>query len=80
MLKLGTVRWRGKCTRHPGYNPVTDGVAGIRGNCPRCNLLLDIYAHHQQALRLMREFHPIQPKIKARSAKAVGQQSLFSEA
>jgi hypothetical protein len=43
-------------------------------------LLLDIYAHHQQALRLMREFHPVEPKIRARSAKAVGQQSLFSEA
>lgn len=82
MLKLGTVRWRGRCSRHQGYNPVTDGVAGIRGDCPRCNLLLEIYTHHREVLRLMREFQPVEsrPKPRAQAARAGIQQSLFGEA
>ncbi len=62
MLKIGSVRWRGKCARHPGFDPALDGPAGVKGNCPRCNDLLVIHDLHQNALRLMRTFRPVEPK------------------
>ena len=36
MLKIGTVRWRGKCPRHPRFDPYMDGRAAIRGGCEKC--------------------------------------------
>jgi len=80
LLKVGSVRWKGKCSRHPGYNPLVDGAGAIRGNCPRCHLLLEIHALHQRALRLMREFQPTESKRKAEKAESSRQQSLFFSA
>jgi len=60
MLKIGSVRWRGKCTKHPGFDPVVDGPGAVRGNCPRCNDLVAIHELHQQTLRLMRNFRTIE--------------------
>ncbi len=77
MLKLGSVRWRGKCSRHPGYNPAIDGPGAIRGNCPKCNQLLQIFTHHSEVLRLMRTFAPVEEKPKAVAHGAGAQQSLF---
>lgn len=34
-LKI-TEREKGKCSRHPRYNPEKDGRAGIRGACWCC--------------------------------------------
>lgn len=56
MLKIGSVRWKGKCSKHPKYNPEVDGLGGIRGGCRRCDLLLDIWTHHSKMIRLIREF------------------------
>lgn len=56
MLKIGSIRWKGRCHKHSGYNPEMDGLGGIRGGCKRCELLLDIYAQHSSLIRLMREF------------------------
>ena len=56
MLKIGSIRWKGRCHKHPGYAPETDGLGGIRGGCKRCELLLDIFTHHAALVRLMREF------------------------
>lgn len=56
MLKIGVVRWKGRCARHPRYDPAADGIGGIRGGCKRCELLLDIYTQHDKLLRLLREF------------------------
>ena len=56
MLKLGSVRWKGRCSKHPMYDPETDGLGGIRGGCRRCEMLLDIWTHHSKMVRLMREF------------------------
>jgi hypothetical protein len=56
MLKIGSIRWKGRCQKHPGYVPEVDGLGGIRGGCTRCHMLLDIYTHHAALLRLMREF------------------------
>ena len=56
MLKLGSVRWKGRCGRHPGYTPELDGLGGIRGGCKRCEMLLEIWDTHQRLVRLLREF------------------------
>jgi hypothetical protein len=56
MLKIGSVKWKGRCGRHSTYNPEIDGLGGIRGGCHRCAMLLDIYEHHQKMVRLIREF------------------------
>jgi hypothetical protein len=56
MLKIGSIRWKGRCHKHPAYNPELDGLGGIRGGCKRCELLLDIHTHHGALVRLMREF------------------------
>jgi len=62
MLKIGSVRWRGKCTKHPGFDPGVDGPGAVRGNCERCNDLVTIHQLHQQALRLMRSFRSVEEK------------------
>jgi hypothetical protein len=56
MLKIGSVRWKGRCSKHPRYNPEIDGMGGIRGGCRRCEILLEIYTHHASLVRLLREF------------------------
>lgn len=56
MLKIGSIRWKGRCAKHQGYNPEIDGLGGIRGGCRRCEALLEIWTLHSQMIRLMREF------------------------
>ena len=56
MLRIGSIRWKGRCHKHPGYTPEMDGLGGIRGGCKRCELLLDIYNQHGSLVRLIREF------------------------
>src|SRR5258707_9551419 len=54
-LKL-TERVKAKSSRHPRYNPVKDGRAGIRGGCSTCFSLYDL---HQARIALdaaQREF------------------------
>jgi hypothetical protein len=41
-LKI-TERVKGKCSRHPRYNPEKDGRTGIRGACSCCFSLYDLY-------------------------------------
>ena len=55
MLKLGTVRFRAKCARHPRYNPALDGEAAIRGACPKCHILFDIFRAHRHLISLMQQ-------------------------
>jgi hypothetical protein len=56
MLKIGSIRWKGRCHKHLGYNPEIDGLGGIRGGCKRCEMLLEIYTQHTSLVRLIREF------------------------
>ncbi len=58
MLKLGSVRFRAKCARHPKYSPMRDGLAAIKGGCPKCHLLLDIFETHRKMIALMRQAVP----------------------
>jgi hypothetical protein len=70
MLKIGSVKWRGKCPKHPGFDPVTDGPGAVRGNCQKCNDLIVIHDHHQKMLQLMRAFRPVEEKKTPKTAAA----------
>lgn len=65
MLKLGSIRWRGRCSRHPRFDPYLDGRGAIRGNCEKCTTLADIHDAHQRMLAMMRGFTP--PQIRRRA-------------
>jgi hypothetical protein len=80
MLKIGTVRWRGKCSRHPRFDPFEDGPGGVRGACPRCTSLLEIWEAHQKMLSLMRTFVPPPDKKRTKPGLDNLQIGLFEEA
>ena len=79
MLKIGSVRWRGKCPRHPRFDPWLDGRGAIRGNCEKCTMLADIHTHHIEMLALMRRFAPPHPARKPKDKGPDPQISLFGE-
>jgi hypothetical protein len=76
MLKIGSIRWKGRCHKHPGYNPEIDGQGGIRGGCRRCELLLEIYASHSTLVRLMREFGVRPDSAKSRVVNSEAERQL----
>jgi hypothetical protein len=59
MLKIERARWHGKCDRHPMFDPESDGIGAIKGACPRCLELQEIFASNRRTLQLMRAFAPI---------------------
>ena len=77
MLKIGTLRWKGRCGRHPMYDPA-DGEGAIRGGCNRCQALLEIYRQHQRLIEMMLAFGPARER-PARPAHVLDefQPSLF---
>ena len=54
MVTLGTVRFKGRCDRHAGFD-ARDGLGGIRGGCKRCMLLLEIHDSHARLVELIRK-------------------------
>ena len=54
-LKI-TERVKGKCNRHPRYNPEKDGCAGIHGACSCCFSLYDLYRARVALDAAQREF------------------------
>ena len=78
MLKIGTVKWQGKCSRHPNFNPWSDGPSAMTNECPRCQDLMTIHENHQRTLRLMRTFSPPGRKKKAIDPIRALQQDLFT--
>lgn len=80
MLKIGTVKWQGKCGRHPNFDPNTDGPGAIKGGCPRCADLMEIFESYQRTLRLMRAFGPNtgQRRNLALERERERQQNLFT--
>ncbi len=77
MLRLGTVRFRAKCPRHPRYNPAIDGEGAIKGGCPKCQLLLEIFYAHRQMVALMRQMKDTSQKQAAARANDGAQMDLF---
>ncbi len=57
-MKIRSRKFDGRCGRHKKYNPAVDGLGGIRGGCPRCQLLFDIWRASLELNRLIRQFDP----------------------
>jgi hypothetical protein len=57
-LKVRSRSFKGRCSKHKRYNPAVDGVGGIKGGCPRCGLLLEIWESALELNRLIRRFDP----------------------
>lgn len=52
-------RWKGKCPRHPNYNPGKGGEQAIKGACPYCRMLFAVYADHRKTLAMARVFDEV---------------------
>ena len=57
-MKIRSRKFEGRCSRHKRYNPAVDGQGGIRGGCPRCSLLFDIWQASLKLNQLIRRFDP----------------------
>lgn len=57
-MKIRSRKFNGRCGRHKAYNPAVDGLGGIRGACPRCQLLLEIWETSLRLNQLIRKFNP----------------------
>jgi hypothetical protein len=57
-LKIRARKFDGRCARHKRYNPAVDGMGGVRGGCPRCLLLYEIWEASLRLNRLIRQFDP----------------------
>ncbi len=79
MLKIGAVRWRGKCSRHPMFDPFEGGRGAVKGGCVRCLSLVEILESHQKMMALMRTFAPPPEKKRTEAAAADLQIGLFEE-
>ena len=81
MLKIGIIKWRGKCSKHPGFDPYLDGRGAIRGGCTRCEALVEIQECHQRMLLLMRQFAPPEARklLLRKGDDSHLQDSLFDE-
>jgi hypothetical protein len=57
-LKIRSRKFNGRCSRHKRYNPAVDGLGGIKGGCPRCTLLLEIWEASLRINQLIRRWDP----------------------
>jgi hypothetical protein len=57
-LKIRARKFDGRCARHKRYNPAVDGPGAIRGACPRCSLLFEIWETSLRLNKLIRNFNP----------------------
>ena len=76
MLKLGTLRWKGRCRRHPRFDP-GDGEGAIKGGCAQCHSLLEIYRQHKRLVEMMRAFRPVRDRTRKQTPDQLRQRSLF---
>jgi hypothetical protein len=68
-LKIRARKFDGRCARHKSYNPPVDGAAAIRGACPRCTLLFEIWQASLNLNKLIRTFDPGHDDLKRRVEK-----------
>ena len=57
-MKIRSRKFTGRCSKHKRYNPPVDGLGGIRGACPRCHLLFEIWETSLRLNQLIRKFDP----------------------
>jgi hypothetical protein len=65
LLKIRSRKFDGRCARHKRYNPAIDGRGAIRGGCPRCNLLFEIWETSLKLNQLIRKFDPAYDDVQA---------------
>ena len=49
-------RIKGRCSRHPAYNPVKDEQGGIKGGCEECHALFRAYRAYLAFREAIEEF------------------------
>jgi hypothetical protein len=49
-------RIKGRCSRHPAYNPVKDDQGGIKGGCEECQALFRAYRAYLAFREAIEEF------------------------
>jgi hypothetical protein len=57
-LKIRSRKFDGRCSKHKRYNPPVDGPGAIKGGCPRCTLLFEIWEASLTLNKLIRRFDP----------------------
>jgi hypothetical protein len=57
-LKIRSRKFDGRCAKHKRYNPAIEGPGAIKGGCPRCSLLLEIWETSLRLNHLIRRFDP----------------------
>ena len=67
-MKIRSRKFDGRCSRHKRYNPAVDGLGGIKGACPRCTLLFEIWQASLQLNQLIRRFDPAHDDLKKPAA------------
>jgi hypothetical protein len=83
-LKIRARKFDGRCNRHKRYNPATDGLGAVKGGCPRCTLLFEIWEASLRLNGLIRRFNPNhddlqKPAAAGRPAPDPRQMSLITE-
>lgn len=63
-MKIRSRKFEGRCARHKRYNPAVDGLGGVRGGCPRCQLLFEIWQTSLNLNQLIRKFDPSHDDLK----------------
>lgn len=56
MLQFKQHAFAAKCPRHPGYQPTSAGLAGIKAGCPYCMMLWRIYTAHGALLQAIGDY------------------------
>ena len=69
-MKIRARKFDGRCANHKRYNPAVDGRGAIRGACPRCTLMFDIWEASLRLNALIRTFDPKHDDLKPRVEKA----------
>ena len=63
-------RIKGRCSRHPAYNPVKDEQGGIKGGCEECHALFHAYRAYLAFREAIEEFETtVQPFITTKKAR-----------
>jgi len=53
-------RWKGKCPKHPRFDPAKHGRGAIKGSCPACTMLFQVYRHHRETVESATIFDEVQ--------------------
>ncbi len=63
-MKIRSRKFEGRCAKHKKFNPAIDGPGAIKGGCPRCSLLCEIWEASLRLNLLIRRFDPRYDDLK----------------